>query len=205
MPDEARPHRLGAIILAAGGSSRMGRTKQLLEIGGLPLVARAVDVVLASGASPVAVVVGADADRVLAAVANRGILAVHNPDWKMGLSSSLRAGLAALLRAEPALDAVLVAPCDQPALSTDIIGRLAASHRSTGRISAARFGGRNGAPAIFGRGHFGALAGLSGDEGARRMLNSVPDIVSPMEIPELGTDLDTPADYEAWLVRVPRA
>jgi molybdenum cofactor cytidylyltransferase len=205
MPDEARPDRVGAIILAAGGSTRMGRPKQLLEIGGLPLVARAVDVALASGARPVAVVVGADADRVLAAVADREILAVHNPDWKSGLSSSIRAGLAALLKAEPALDAVLVAPCDQPALSAAIIGLLAANHRSTGLISAARFGGRNGAPAIFGRSHFSALAGLSGDEGARRMLNSIPGIVSPTEIPELGTDLDTPADYEAWLVRVTRA
>jgi molybdenum cofactor cytidylyltransferase len=205
MPEEARPPRLGAIILAAGRSSRMGRAKQLLEVDGSPLVARAVDAVLASGARPVAVVVGAEAERVLATVAGRGIIAVPNPDWATGLSSSLRAGLAALLAAEPGLDAVLVAPCDQPALSADVIRRLAAAHASTGRISAARYGGRNGAPAVFGRDHFAALAGLSGDEGARRILNSDPGRVCPVEMPELGADLDTPSDYAAWKSRAPKA
>jgi molybdenum cofactor cytidylyltransferase len=126
---------------------------------------------------------------------------VHNPDWATGLSSSIRAGLAALLAAEPSLDAVLIAPCDQPALSREVILRLAAAHRSGGLTSAARYGGRNGAPAIFGRGSFGALAALSGDEGARRLLNSDPGSVSAVELPELGSDIDTPEDYAAWIGR----
>src|SRR5580658_2100259 len=179
MPEAEHPFRLGAMILAAGGSSRMGEAKQLLEIGGRPLIARAVDAALDSLARPVVVVLGANSGRVLAPVAERGIIAAHNPDWETGLSSSIRVGLAALLGAEPALDAVLVAPCDQPALSKEVILRLVAAHRLSGRISAAHYGGRNGAPAIFGRGDFAALSGLSGDEGARRLLNSEPDRVSP--------------------------
>lgn len=176
----------------------MGRPKQLLEIGGRPLVARAVDAALGSQASPVVVVLGAGSEAVMACVAGRNVTAVHNPEWATGLASSIRAGLAALLAAEPTLDAVLVAPCDQPALSREVILQIAAAHRATGRISAARYGGRNGAPAIFGRDHFAALFALSGDEGARRLLNSDPEKVAAVELPDLGADLDTPADYADW-------
>jgi CTP:molybdopterin cytidylyltransferase MocA len=179
----------------------MGVPKQLLEIGGRPLVARAVDAALDSGARPVVVVLGSDPEMVLAPIADRGIVSVRNPDWATGLSSSIRVGLAALLAAEPSLDAVLVAPCDQPALSAEVILRLAAAHRSGGLIAAARYGGRNGAPAIFGREHFGALAALAGDEGARRLLNADPAAVSAVELPELGADIDTPGDYAAWVRR----
>jgi len=201
MPDAAQPLRLGALILAAGASSRMGEAKQLLEVGGRSLVERAVDAALESGARPVVVVVGANSGRVLARIADRRVVAAHNKDWATGLSSSIRAGLAALLAAEPSLDAVLVAPCDQPALSAEVILRLAADHRSSGRISAARYGGRNGAPAVFGREHFAALLALAGDEGARRLLNSDPGRVSAVELPELGADIDTPDDYAAWVGR----
>jgi molybdenum cofactor cytidylyltransferase len=199
MPEaDPRAFRLGAIVLAAGGSSRMGGTKQLLRIGGVSLVARAAEAALASGAAPVAVVLGADSEKVGLELAGLPILAVLNPEWATGIASSIRSGLAALLGAQPALDAVAVAPCDQPALSGEIIARLAGVHRSTGRISAARYGGRNGAPAVFGREHFGALSQLSGDEGARRLLNSDSAAVATLDYPSLGADLDTPADYVSW-------
>ncbi len=190
--------RLGAIILAAGGSSRMGSAKLLLELDGKSLIARCVDAVLGSPARPVAVVLGADAERVRAPIAGRPVLEVLNPDWRSGLASSIRAGMAALLAAEPRLDAVLLAPCDQPALSPGIISRLAAAHRDTGRIASARYAGRNGAPAVFGRSRFAALAALEGDEGARRLLNGNPQDVAAIDMPELGLDLDTPADIEKW-------
>jgi CTP:molybdopterin cytidylyltransferase MocA len=126
---------------------------------------------------------------------------VFNPEWASGLASSIRVGLAALLAAEPGLDAVLVALCDQPALSPEVIGSLAALHRATGRIAAARYGGRNGAPAVFGRGHLAALGALDGDEGARRMLNGDPEGVAAADLPEMGADLDTPADCRGWASR----
>jgi molybdenum cofactor cytidylyltransferase len=200
MPDVAsRAFKLGAVILAAGGSSRMGATKQLLEVGGTSLVARATDAALLSGADPVVVVVGADAARVRSEVARMPILSAHNPQWATGLASSIRVGIETLLEAEPELDAVVVAPCDQPALSAEVIARLTDLHRSTGRIAAARYDGRNGAPAVFGRANFGDLARLKGDAGARHLLNSDSDDVASADLPELSSDLDTPADYAAWL------
>jgi molybdenum cofactor cytidylyltransferase len=205
MPDEPqhahRSFRLGAIILAAGGSSRMGAVKQLLDVGGKPLVARVVDAALSARARPVVVVLGANAELVEAALAGRVIIAVRNPDWSAGLSSSIRVGLAALVSAEPSIEAVLLAPCDQPSLSSDAIIRLSGLYRTTGLIAAAHYHGRNGAPAVFGRECFDALGRLTGDEGARRLLNGDAESVAELDLPELGIDLDTPEDYARWQAR----
>jgi molybdenum cofactor cytidylyltransferase len=196
MPEASQ--RLGAVILAAGGSSRLGAAKQLLMVGGVPLVVRAVDAALASAARPVVVVLGARAERVRAPVSGRPVIAVVNPDWRTGMASSVRAGVAALLGAEPAIDAVLLAPCDQPALSADIIDALWGLHRASGRPAAARYSGRVGAPAVFGRADFPRLLSLAGEEGARGLLNSGPGEVSALDLPELALDLDTPADVRRW-------
>ena len=201
-PDEpAGGLRLGAVLLAAGGSSRMGTVKQLMDVGGRPMVARAVDAALASGARPVVVVLGASAEAVGAAIAGRPFVAAHNDRWEEGMASSVRAGLAAALAADPLLDAVLLAPCDQPGLSADVIQLLASLHRATGRTSAAHYHGRNGAPAVFGRPSFGALMALRGDEGARGLLNSATERVAAVDLPELGAVFDTPADFAAWNLR----
>jgi CTP:molybdopterin cytidylyltransferase MocA len=181
----------------------MGAAKPLLELEGKPLIVRAVDAALASEARPVVVVLGSEADGVRAAIARHPVRTVLNPDWSAGLASSIRAGLADLLGAAPDLEAVLVAPCDQPALSPEVVRRLAALHLATGRIAAARYGGRNGAPAVFGRGRFAALGALTGDQGARALLNGDPEAVAALDLPELGFDLDTPADVTDWVSRHP--
>ncbi len=202
MPEDADatggPVKLGAVLLAAGASSRMGTVKQLLPFGGTPMVARAVDAALASGARPVVVVLGAHAQAVGAAIADRPVIAVHNAQWEEGMAASIRTGLAAALAADPSLGAVLLAPCDLPGLSADVIRLLASLHRATGRTSAARYQGRNGAPAVFGRDHFGVLMAMSGKEGARRLLNLESERVAAIDLPQLGADIDTPADYAAW-------
>lgn len=190
--------RFGAVLLAAGGSSRMGVPKQLLMLGGATLVSQAVDAALASAARPVVVVLGASCELVAAAISGKPVVAAFNADWRSGMASSIRTGLEALLEAEPNLDALAVCPCDQPALSGDVIDALARLHRATGSIAAARFCGRNAAPAVFGRGHFGSLRALSGDSGARTLLNSGIERVASLELPDFALDVDTPADMERW-------
>lgn len=179
----------------------MGAVKQLVRVDGAPLVARAADAALGAMAHPVVVVLGANAARVRAALKGRPVVVALNPGWSAGLSSSVRAGLRAALAEEPGLDAVLLAPVDQPALSPGIIARLADLHRSTGRIACARYNGRNGAPAVFGRAHFAGLKALVGDRGARELLNGRPGDVAALEIPSLGIDIDTPADLRSWSKR----
>jgi molybdenum cofactor cytidylyltransferase len=200
-PDTLPPFRFGAVILAAGGSSRMGTVKQLLELDGRSLIGRAVDAARAAQAHPIVVVLGAEAEKVRVQIARYPILTVLNPEWAEGLSSSIRRGVRALLDSEPDLDALLLAPCDQPALSGEIIAQLASFQKSTGRISAARYGGRNGSPAVFGREHFELLQMLTGDEGARGLLNADPDGVVTLDCPALSFDLDTPTDFANWKSR----
>src|ERR1700679_1330829 len=90
------PQRLGAVILAAGASRRMGRPKALLEIGGRALVVRAAEAALAAPVWPVVVVLGAEASKIRPVLARLPVLIVENPAWAEGMASSLRTGLATL-------------------------------------------------------------------------------------------------------------
>lgn len=190
------PLRFGVVVLAAGASTRMGEPKQLLMLGGQPLIVRAVEAALASPAWPVVVVLGAHAQQVKALLAKHPVLIAENPAWTEGMASSLRTGIAVLQQFSRSLDGAIVALCDQPAFSADVITRLIETQRITSRsIVAAHYSGRNGAPALFLRQHFAALAALTGEEGARLLLNRAADEVASVDLPALAVDLDTPEDY----------
>jgi len=190
--------RCGAVILAAGASHRMGEPKQLLPLAGQPLLLRAVEAALASPAWPVVVVLGAHADKIRPLLARRPVLVAENPAWAEGMASSLRAGIAVLQQFSRTLDAAVIALCDQPAFSADTIAQLVATQRIARRsIVAARYSGRHGAPALFLREHFNTLTHLTGEEGARLLLNGDASRIASVDLPALALDLDTPADYAA--------
>jgi molybdenum cofactor cytidylyltransferase len=126
------------------------------------------------------------------------VLIAENPAWSEGMASSLRAGVTMLHDFSRAVEGAVVALCDQPAFSADTIAQLVATQRTTGHsIVAARYNGRNGAPALFLREHFPTLSSLTGEEGARTLLNGDPMQVVAVDLPQLALDLDTPADYAA--------
>ena len=176
----------------------MGTPKQLLPIDGQPLLVRTIEATLASDAWPIVVVLGAHAEKIRPALARLPVLVADNPAWSEGMASSIRAGVATLRQFSRELDAALVALCDQPAFSADVIAQLVAAQRATGRsIVAARYAGRHGAPALFLREHFETLMHLTGEEGARALLNGSPERVAAVDLPALALDLDTPADYAA--------
>ena len=188
----------GVIILAAGESKRMGQPKQLLELGGRTLLARTVEAALSSNGWPVVGVLGAQAEIIRPTLAAYPILIAENPAWAEGMASSLRAGVSVLQQFSRSIEAAVVALCDQPAFSASIIDQLVSTQRATGRsIVAAHYSGRNGAPALFLREHFPALAALTGEEGARALLNRSVEHVATVDAPELSIDLDTPEDYTA--------
>lgn len=194
------PSRIGLVILAAGASRRMGRPKQLLPIGNKSLLEHAVDAALDSAAWPVVVVLGAHAGEIRPVLARRPVLIAENAAWAEGMASSLRAGLSLINAFSPRIEGVVFALCDQPAFSTAIIDRLVEErHRSGCRVVAARYGGHLGAPVLFDQSHFPALSALVGDEGARKLLATLPpDDIAALHLPELGQDLDTPEDYAGY-------
>ncbi|MES2697241.1 MAG: nucleotidyltransferase family protein [Verrucomicrobiota bacterium] len=198
MSASASPFRFGIAILAAGESRRMGTPKQLIPLDGKPLLVRAVEAALASPAWPVVVVLGANAEKIRPILARLPVLVTENPAWSEGMASSIRAGVTTLQQFSRSLDGALIALCDQPAFSAETISRLVAAQQTTGRsIVAARYAGRHGAPAFFLREHFPTLTALTGEEGARALLNGDPTRVAAVDLPELALDLDTPADVAA--------
>lgn len=193
-----RVEHIGAIILAAGPSTRMGQPKQLLPIDGQPLLLRAVNAALEAPVWPVVVVLGAHAEHIRPVLARSPVLVAENPAWAEGMASSLRAGIETLQQFSRALDGTLIALCDQPGFSADVVRRLIAARCTTGRpIVAAQYAGRLGSPALFDRSIFGTLASLTGEEGARALLKGDASQVASVDLPELAFDLDTPADYAA--------
>lgn len=176
----------------------MGTPKQLLEFDGKPLLVRVVEAALASPAWPVVVVLGAQAEKIRPVLAALPVLVTDNPAWAEGMAASLRAGITTLQQFSRHLDAAVVALCDQPAFSAATLAALVETQRTTGRsIVAARYAGRHGAPALFLASHFATLGGLTGEEGARALLNGDPAQVAGVDLPDLALDLDTPADVAA--------
>jgi molybdenum cofactor cytidylyltransferase len=188
---------IAAIVLAAGASTRMGRQKLTLPMaGGRPLVRLAVEQVLAAGLDEVVVVVGGDAEAVAAALATLPVRVVVNPRYAEGQSTSLRTGLDAL---RPGTDAAVVALGDQPLPDPDVIRRLVAAFRTTGRpIAVPVYRDGRGNPVLFGATLFGELRGVTGDQGGRGVIARDPARV--VEVPvdmAMPADIDTPQDYEA--------
>ena len=177
------PARQGvaAIVLAAGRSSRMAPHHKLLlpDRDGRPMVARVVDHVLASAARPVIVVTGHRAAEVQGALAGRDVQFVHAAAFADGLSASLRAGLAAV----PPGAAALVCLGDMPLVTGTILDTLIDAYDpAEGRaIVAPAHQGRIGNPVLWGPGYHAEIAALTGDAGARRLLDRHADAVMTIE------------------------
>jgi 4-nitrophenyl phosphatase len=196
-------NNIATIILAAGGSSRFGQPKQLLDWGGVPLVAHAADVALEAGLDPAVVVLGCEAEAVRAALGGRAVQVAMNWRWADGLGTSVQAGLAAL---PPETDAVILMQCDQPLLTADVLRALAARFEEGGAsIVHPTHAGRRGTPTLFARDLFPELAALDGDVGGRVVIARYPEAIATVEVadPDAFIDIDTPADYERLLERVP--
>ena len=191
--------RIGLVILAAGGSRRMGTPKQLLEVQGTSLIERCVAAALASPVWPVVVVVGEQGAEIRKMLVRQPVLIVDHPGWAAGMASSLRVGMETLRLFSRDLDAAVIALCDQPRFSAASIQALLAAQAATGASTvAAQYAGRLGAPVLVMAKHFPTLQRLDGDEGARAIINADPAAVG-VDLPELSIDLDTPADVSSYI------
>ena len=193
-PDKATGRNIAALVLAAGRSTRMGGANKLLEeVGGRPMVRIAVESALASSAKSVTVVTGHQRDKVEAALAGLPVTFVHNPDFAEGLSTSVKAGIAA---APADADGVIVCLGDMPQVDAVLIDKLVAAFDPERGVLVVipTIDGKRGNPVVWSRRFFGELSALDGDVGARHLIASYAEAV--VEVPVTGqaafADVDTP-------------
>lgn len=190
---------VGAVMLAAGASKRMGTDNKLLQtVDGRPMVRRVAEAALASAADSVIVVTGHEADRVRRALSGLNVHFVHNPSYEDGLSTSVRIGVGRV--PNDCMGAMMLLG-DMPKLTADTLNALIARFRACGgrSIIAPVHKGRRGNPVVWPREFFADMMDQSGDVGARRLLKRYADRIEKIEVdtPAIFLDVDTPDDLDA--------
>ncbi len=191
--------KIAGLVLAAGRSTRMGGPNKLLEeINGKALVRHVAEHVLASRAKPVIVVTGHQKERVERALAGLPVTFVHNPDFADGLSTSLKAGIAA---APADADGAIVCLGDMPQVSAALIDRLIAAFDPArgALVVIPTISGKRGNPVLWSRRFFPDLAKVEGDVGARHLIGGYAEAVAevPLDDAAAFTDVDTPEALSA--------
>ena len=193
-----------AVVPAAGGSSRYGRCKQLVEINGSSLVRLAVNKL--SGLFPpdkIIVVTGANPEAVARAVNDLPANIVYNEHWQHGLASSLKAGLNSVA---PDCRAVMITLCDQTLVTGEHLRQLLDLwNTAPSEIMASAYAGTVGTPVIIPAEFYSQVLALEGDAGAKSILKNNVGRVRTLPIPEAEFDLDVPADLEKLKKKLPPA
>lgn len=184
--------RIAGIILAAGRSSRMGRTKQLLKFAGEPLLNHSVRTAFSAGLEPVHVVLGHDAEAVAEVCDFSGATTVTAPEWSAGQAASLRAGISSL--PDDVTGAVILLG-DMPLVTPGTVRAVADAIGDDAVVPAVN--GRRGNPAGIGRKLFPLLLELDGDAGARQIFEAHPPRVVAVSDIGIFRDVDTPEDHAA--------
>jgi molybdenum cofactor cytidylyltransferase len=188
---------LAGIVLAAGGSLRLGKAKQTLEWRGEALVRHVVRNGLASGLAPMIVVTGSSEAEVKQALTGLPVVFASNPEWASGQSSSVRRGLQEL---PEAVGGAVFFLSDQPQIPAELIRSLIETHtHSLSPVVAPLAGGKRGNPVLFDRVTFGDLRAIEGDRGGRAIFDRYPvDYISWLD-ENILLDVDTPEDYSRLL------
>jgi molybdenum cofactor cytidylyltransferase len=191
--------KIGAVILAAGASSRFGQPKQLLPFHGKTLVRTIIDAACEAGCSPVVVVIGSDSEKIRPELAHLNVINVRNTNWQRGIGSSIRSGVEALTKHAPDIGAILLLVCDQPAVNALFIDRLVATHEATKKdIVASSYADTVGVPALFDRSCFPELLSLGDEAGAKSIILQSPERVAQVAFPEGAMDIDTWEDWQKF-------
>lgn len=186
--------KIGGLLLAAGGSSRLGRPKQLVRHRGKALIRHAAEALVDAGCCPVGVVLGYEIEGSTAELSGLDVHMFVNEEWQSGMASSIVHGVRQLLLIEPTLDAVLITLCDQPEITHEYLKRFLVLFRDSGAgIIASEQRDINGVPALFSRDHFDELLSLRGDIGARDLIRRSGKAATIRTDAEF-SDVDTPED-----------
>ena len=194
------PHskgKTGAVILAAGGSSRFGQPKQLILFRATNLLCRVIDAAREGGCSPVVVVIGSDGQRVARELEQRNVISAENKRWQRGIGSSIRTGVQALIDRAPDIDAIVLLVCDQPRVNAATIRNLITLRGQTNKsIVASSYANTLGVPALFDRSFLQELRSLADEAGAKSIILRNRERVAQFEFPQGKIDIDTWEDWE---------
>jgi molybdenum cofactor cytidylyltransferase len=196
---EKNNSRVGAIILAAGKSTRMGEPKQLLRLGQSTVLERTLENIRGAGLDEIVLVLGSSAETIrqhLPASAFEALKIVVNEGYDQGMASSLREGLSVV---HPQIDAVLIVLADQPFIRPETFGQIVDQYRRSGaQIVIPTHKGSRGNPVLLDRSVFPETMALSGDIGCRAIFGNHLDGIVKVEVEDNGIllDIDDKADYE---------
>lgn len=190
------------ILLAAGGSTRMGSPKQLLPWGSQTLIEHQIETLLKIG-SPVNVVLGANSEQIIPVIEKYDVNIFVNNDWESGMGSSIATGVKGILSKFPEADGVMIELVDQPLVPTAHYRKmLSAFHpRKQQIIASSSISGWKGVPVLFDKHYFEELQNLVGKEGAKKIIQKHSAAVKYVECGNLLEDMDTPETYQKMLAR----
>ena len=186
---------VAALVLAAGGSTRLGAPKQLLAYGGQSLLRRAAESARAAVDGPVLVILGSGANPLKNELVGLDVHPVENPAWGLGMGTGVRIGMETLAGRT---DAVLLTLCDQPLVGPEALGRLLDAFRPDA-LAVAEYNGTVGVPVVFGRAYFDELRALPDDAGAKSILWRHRETLIAVPMPEAATDIDTREQYNIFV------
>ena len=188
--------KTGIILLAAGSSSRLGRPKQLVELGGKTLIQNAIEEAKKCQADSMVVVLGWNPDLIQTGFESKNVNVVFNKSWEEGMASSMQTGLKFLIE-NSQTDQVILMLCDQPFVDAVLLNRLIEEKESSGKgIIACSYSETMGVPALFDASYFNELLSLKGSEGAKKVIFNHSEDVLALDIPEGSIDLDTEDDLK---------
>ncbi len=195
-PQGAASATIAGLILAAGESSRMGRDKPLLKYRGRTFLATLIATLRAAGVERIVVVLGHHAEEIRESVDLSAAEVVVNPDYRLGQTSSLKAGLRVLAHDEPA--GIVMCLVDHPAISADTLRQLIRRFRATGKpVIIPETDGKHGHPVMLGRELFSEILALGPDEGADRVIRKHRTRTEFITVNDPGIllDVDNPEAY----------
>jgi len=186
-----------AIILAAGGSSRLGFPKQLLVFKGETLLQRTINAARQSNVKFVIAVLGLNQQMIQEQTDTEGVRVIRNMNWHKGMSSSICAGIKALKKTHPEADGAILMVCDQPFISPVVLNELLAIQETTGKtIAASKYDDTLGVPVLFCVNWFDELLKLEGDSGAQKIIWNNIAQVATISFPSGNIDIDTMDEFK---------
>jgi molybdenum cofactor cytidylyltransferase len=192
--------KTAAMILAAGAASRMGKAKMLLPYKGKTILEQLIGELKTVAPQSICLVTGKYHEAIAQTISDPAIQLVYNEAWNKGMAGSIAAGMKALLQQIPDLDLVWIVVGDQPFLSKRVLQEILRKQQEAQKgIVAAQYKGVAGTPVLFSAVYFEALQKLTGDKGARVILQEHPEDMATVAFPQGELDIDTPEDYDRFL------